>query len=288
MARARHWTFVITPVAILTLLASLTMTLGSPRARAQETSEAPHPAHIHPGTCDDLGDILAPLSDVAAITAGEPQGVASAVPVEVSLSEVEPALSDLLAAPHAINIHESAAAIQNYIACGDIGGRVVDGELVIGLQERNSSGYSGVAVLEEDDNDTDVSVYLTKQGAGAAAPQAAAASSTNAPTTATVPQATEAPTAAPAATEAPAAQEIPVDIREFFFSPDPVEVSAGGTITWTNQGTVPHTATAEDRGVLQSGPIQPGDSFSQVFDTAGTFNYFCEFHPNMHGTIIVK
>jgi plastocyanin len=273
MARARHWTFVVAPVAILTLLASLTIALGSPRARAQEVSEPPHPAHIHPGTCDDLGDILAPLQDVTAISAGDPQGSASAVPVEVSLSEVEPALSDFLAAPHAINIHESADAIQNYIACGDIGGRVVDGELVIGLQERNGSGYSGVAVLEEDDNDTDVSIYLTKQGAGAAEQQAAV-TSTNA--------------AAPATTEAPAAQEVPVDIREFFFSPDPVEVSAGDTITWTNQGTVPHTATAEDRGVLQSGPIQPGDSFSQVFNTAGTFNYFCEFHPNMHGTIIVK
>lgn len=288
MARARHWTFVIAPVATLALLASLTMALGSPRARAQEASEAPHPAHIHPGTCDDLGDILAPLSDVAAITAGEPQGSASAVPVEVSLSEVQPALSDLLAAPHAINIHESADAIQNYIACGDIGGRVVDGKLTIGLQERNGSGYSGVAVLEEDDNDTDVSVYLTRQGTGAAEQQAAV-TSTNAPApTAAAPQPTEAPAAAPAPTEAPAAQEVPVDIREFFFSPDPVEVSAGDTITWTNQGAVPHTATAEDRGVLQSGPIQPGDSFSQVFNTAGTFNYFCEFHPNMHGTIIVK
>jgi plastocyanin len=288
MARARHWTFVIAPVAILTLLASLTMALGSPRARAQEASEPPHPAHIHPGTCDDLGDILAPLSDVAAISAGEPQGAASAAPVEVSLTEVEPTLSDLLAAPHAINIHESADAIQNYIACGDIGGRVVDGELIIGLQERNGSGYSGVAVLEQDDNDTDVSVYLTKQGAGGAEQQAAV-TSTNAPApAAAAPQPTEAPTAAPAATEAPTAKEVPVDIREFFFSPDPVEVSAGDTITWTNQGTVPHTATAEDRGVLQSGPIQPGDSFRQVFATAGTFNYFCEFHPNMHGTIIVK
>jgi len=166
MTRARYWTFIIAPVAILTLLASLTIALGSPRARAQEAGEAPHPAHIHPGTCDDLGDILAPLSDVTAITAGEPQGSASAVPAEVSLTEVQPTLTDLLAAPHAINIHESADAIQNYIACGDIGGRVVDGELVIGLQERNGSGYSGRTVTYEMLQVSPRIAELIDQGAG--------------------------------------------------------------------------------------------------------------------------
>jgi plastocyanin len=52
---------------------------------------------------------------------------------------------------------------------------------------------------------------------------------------------------------------------------------------------VPHTATANDRDVLQSGVIAPdGGSFSQTFEAAGEFPYFCEFHPNMEGTIVVE
>ena len=52
--------------------------------------------------------------------------------------------------------------------------------------------------------------------------------------------------------------------------------------------TTPHTATGVDREVLQSGAIKPGESFTQKFDTAGTFEYFCEFHANMKGTVVVK
>ena len=50
----------------------------------------------------------------------------------------------------------------------------------------------------------------------------------------------------------------------------------------------PHTATATDRAALQSGTLNQGDSFTQQFDTAGTYEYFCEFHPNMHGEIVVQ
>jgi plastocyanin len=59
-------------------------------------------------------------------------------------------------------------------------------------------------------------------------------------------------------------------------------------VTWTNSDTAPHTATAQDREVLQSGTLNPGVSYSQIFDQPGTFDYFCEFHANMKGTIIVQ
>ncbi|MGH9174200.1 MAG: cupredoxin domain-containing protein, partial [Vicinamibacterales bacterium] len=247
--------------------------------------------HIHSGTCDDLGDIVAPLHDVTYATGGEFFGSTDAVPIKESDTEVELSLGDILASPHAVNIHESADAIQNYIACGDIGGRVIDDELVIGLQEINGSDHSGVAVLSADDDDeTDVTVYLAEEGARAGVEQPAAApEATEAP--AADAEATEEPAAAATAApadEAPAAQDVPVDIRDFAFSPNPVEIATGDTVTWTNQDEVPHTATAEDRGVLQSGTIAPGASFSQTFAQAGEFPYFCEFHPNMTGTIVVQ
>ena len=95
--------------------------------------------------------------------------------VKESETDVPLPLGDILSAPHAINVHESADAIQNYIACGDIGGRVIDGDLVIGLRELNDSGHHGVAILEGDDDGTDVKVYLSEEGVRRRTEQAAAA-----------------------------------------------------------------------------------------------------------------
>jgi plastocyanin len=285
MASPRRWT-ALAPVAVLMMVIS---TAATPVRGQEREVDAPHPAHIHSGTCDNLGDIVAPLEDVTELTAGESFGAATAVLVKESDTDVPLPLGDILSAPHAINIHESAEAIQNYIACGDIGGRVIDGDLVIGLRELNGSGHHGVAVLEDDDDGTDVTVYLTEEGSGAETEQAAATdaapATTDAPATAA---AAETPADAAESAEAPAAAEVPVDIRDFAFSPNLIEINAGDTVTWTNQDEVPHTATGENRDVLQSGAIAPGASFSQVFPEAGEFGFFCEFHPNMTGTIVVQ
>ena len=262
---------------------------AAPQVAAQGDGDTPHPAHIHTGSCDDLGDIVAPLADVQENRAGEPFGAQTATLVEQSVTTVPLPLGEILAAPHAINIHESAEAIQNYIACGDIGGRVVDNTLAIGLRQLNDSGFSGVAVLAGADEGTAVTVYLAREGA--AAPEEATAPDQAAATAETAaPAATEAPPAATAeaTATAPAAAEVAVDIRDFAYNPATVEISVGDTVTWTNQDTVPHTATGSDPSVLQSGTIAPGASFSQVFDTPGEIQYHCEFHPDMAGTIVVR
>jgi plastocyanin len=286
MAFARRWIILVAPVAVL----MVGISMAALPARGQELeADAPHPAHIHSGTCDNLGDIVAPLGDVTELTAGESFGAQTAILVKESETDVPLPLGDILAAPHAINVHESAEAIQNYIACGDIGGRVIDGDLTIGLRELNGSGHHGVAILAGADDATGVKVYLAEEGTDTETEQDVA--------TDAAPAATDAPaTAAPAETpadaaqgaEAPAAAEVPVDIRDFAYSPNPIEIATGDTVTWTNQDEVPHTATGEDRDVLQSGTIAPGASFSQVFAEAGEFGYFCEFHPNMTGTIVVQ
>ena len=291
MIRTRRSMTAVAPLAlILAAATAMTASFGA-TVRAQDTGEAPHPIHIHSGTCDNLGDVVFPLTDVKLNTAGESFG-SVAIPVEESETEVAVTLSDLLSSPHAINIHESADAIQNYIACGNIGGRVVDGDLEVGLREINGSGHFGVAKLDGDDDHVDVEIYLAwdkDQAGGGTADAAAPAAATTAPAAATdaAPAATD---AAPAATDAApaAAGDTPVDIRDFAFNPNTIEVAAGGTITWTNQDAVPHTATGVDRAVLQSGTIQPGASFTQEFDTPGTFDFFCEFHGNMKGQIVVK
>ncbi len=108
-------------------------------------------------------------ADAPGMGMGEPVGAASAAMVETSLTLVDAALRDLVEGGHAVNVHESEENIENYIACGDIGGRIATGPgmeqggtLALGLRELNGSGYSGIAVLEGRGAQTEVSVYLAQ------------------------------------------------------------------------------------------------------------------------------
>src|SRR5215210_7686639 len=56
----------------------------------------------------------AALTLALALAGGEAEGAAAAVPVEISESEIDLPLADVLAAPHAINVHQSADNIEEY------------------------------------------------------------------------------------------------------------------------------------------------------------------------------
>jgi plastocyanin len=75
-------------------------------------------------------------------------------------------------------------------------------------------------------------------------------------------------------------------ITDFKFSPGTTTVHVGDTITWTNSGPSPHTATAND-GSFDTGNLNKGASASHTFTHAGTFAYICKIHPFMHGTVVV-
>jgi plastocyanin len=82
------------------------------------------------------------------------------------------------------------------------------------------------------------------------------------------------------------AADTTVSIENFSFSPAAISVQAGDTVTWVNNDTVAHTATATD-GSFDTGPIDPGSSASITFSTAGTFSYMCSIHPSMTGSVDV-
>jgi plastocyanin len=77
-----------------------------------------------------------------------------------------------------------------------------------------------------------------------------------------------------------------VQIVEFSYEPEPVVVQVGGKVTWQNEDTAPHTATADD-GSFDTGTIEKGKLGSATFKEPGTFTYHCEIHPTMHGTVEV-
>jgi plastocyanin len=86
----------------------------------------------------------------------------------------------------------------------------------------------------------------------------------------------------------PAPQRHLVAIKGLAFAPVRLEVAAGDTIGWVNGDMFPHTSTADGAAGWDTGPIPSGDTTFAVVRRAGTFNYICEIHPTMHGTIIVR
>jgi plastocyanin len=80
------------------------------------------------------------------------------------------------------------------------------------------------------------------------------------------------------------------------FSPNPVNVKVGDTVTWTNKDSTPHTVTsgenAKPDGKFDSSPgfqqlIVPQGTFSHTFTEAGSYPYYCGLHANMVGTVVV-
>ena len=142
-----------------------------------------HPAHIHSGTCETLGDVVFPLNDLTSPEAmGTPMAGMASTPmagmdatpmaemgevVAQSTTIVEASLEDILGAEHAINVHMSPEEIDVYIACGDITGTADGGQLQIMLEEINDSGYHGMVMLmDAGDGTTRVDVWLMQREDG--------------------------------------------------------------------------------------------------------------------------
>lgn len=78
-----------------------------------------------------------------------------------------------------------------------------------------------------------------------------------------------------------------IDISNYAFSPETATVKVGTEVVWTNNDDVTHDVAADDNS-FSSPSMGRGDTFSHVFDKAGTFPYNCPLHPSMTGTIVVK
>jgi len=77
------------------------------------------------------------------------------------------------------------------------------------------------------------------------------------------------------------------EIRTMAFGPKRIEISAGTTVTWTNNDPLVHTVTADD-GSWDSGPIEPGRRWSHTFTQAGEFAFHCTPHPFMKAVVVVR
>ena len=77
------------------------------------------------------------------------------------------------------------------------------------------------------------------------------------------------------------------------FIPNKATIAVGGTVSFVNSDTAPHTSTSGSPadgpdGVWDSSLVMPGSSYDTTISSAGSYDYFCMVHPWMTGTIIAK
>lgn len=94
---------------------------------------------------------------------------------------------------------------------------------------------------------------------------------------------------APAAAEPPAATGAAAVVRvaNLAFGENALRVRAGTRVRWVNEDRVQHSVTADD-GAFDSGLIEPGRSYEQVFERPGEYAYHCTPHPFMTAQVIVE
>lgn len=81
-----------------------------------------------------------------------------------------------------------------------------------------------------------------------------------------------------------------VEIERSRYAPLELQVGVGETVDFVNLDAVDHTVTSADGSSLEydSGAFGQDETFSQTYDEAGSFSYFCKIHPTMRATIIVE
>ena len=123
-------------------------------------------------------------------------------------------------------------------------------------------------------------------GGGTAPPSGTSASAampmdTTGTATSTGASATTAPSGASTTSSA-------ITIKNFAYGPT-LEVPAGSTVMVTNTDSAAHTVTADQGGAFDV--TVKGSGGTATFTapaTPGTYTYHCTYHPNMHGTLVVK
>ncbi len=85
-----------------------------------------------------------------------------------------------------------------------------------------------------------------------------------------------------------------VVIANYAYSPQVFTVSVGSTVTWVNMDGAMHTVSFGEHGhdhggeAMDSGPMYHMDGWSYTFNEPGVYEYHCDPHPFMTGTVVVK
>jgi plastocyanin len=81
-----------------------------------------------------------------------------------------------------------------------------------------------------------------------------------------------------------------VKIMGFTFGPNKLTTAPGKPVTWVNNDGSPHQITfvGDNAKLPRSEMLLKGQSHTQSFAAAGTYDYICGLHPQMKGSVEVK
>ena len=80
-------------------------------------------------------------------------------------------------------------------------------------------------------------------------------------------------------------ETIRVTIDKLKFDPPKISAHVGDTVEWASNDFVAHTATAKSKDWDVAIPAKGVGRV--ILEHAGEVDYFCRFHPNMTGEIVV-
>jgi plastocyanin len=81
------------------------------------------------------------------------------------------------------------------------------------------------------------------------------------------------------------AATIQIVMDKLVFAPAETSAKVGDTIEWINKDILAHTATATNSDWNVA--IAPNKTERLVLQKAGTVDYYCKYHPNMKGRLVV-
>jgi plastocyanin len=83
------------------------------------------------------------------------------------------------------------------------------------------------------------------------------------------------------------AATVTINIDHYAFSPSPLTIAVGSTVTWVNKDPNLHQIVSDTGAFASSKLLNTGEKYSVKFPKAGTFNYHDGFNSFITGTIIV-
>ena len=79
-----------------------------------------------------------------------------------------------------------------------------------------------------------------------------------------------------------------VHIKDGEFDPRETDIEVGGSVMWINDDVASHDLKFLAPNKLYSGVMKPAASWIHTFTAAGTYDYYCDFHNTMKGSVVVR
>ncbi|MGH7527151.1 MAG: cupredoxin domain-containing protein [Gemmatimonadales bacterium] len=78
-----------------------------------------------------------------------------------------------------------------------------------------------------------------------------------------------------------------MEIRGFAYQPAALEVAVADTVVWINRDAVAHPVSQQPPG-WDSGSLEAQHPWRLVAGKRGDQSYYCTFHPNMRGKLVIR